>query len=361
MRAHFCKICEKKRFYLYFSVVAAICICVALLSAQSGGITAKDPKAKEMMDAALKALGGADKIGGIKSLVIKGTRVYIPIEGTVSPTGDPRKTSDPAGFEIRILLPDSILQIDHPRGDGVMQGQGISFTNYRGISGGTLIPQIQALGMPTVMPGGKVVMDDPIKKSKQQPTVFDKYNESVINHTTNNRKDEWARFLTGTLMKAGADPLTLSTGPKPGIFTLTKKDGDLGEIEFDPKTGYPSVIRYKNVDPFTAATADLPSGAKPPVLVGGFASGAGSGGSSGGAFPSGGQGTGQADYGVMRFQDHFSVNGIMFPKIITKPMLGDTTEELCIEEVLINPGLTLKDFESPSYVPNINIRGAPKR
>ena len=61
------------RFFLYLRVAVAIFLYAVLLSAQSGGITTKDPKAKEAMDAALKALGGMDKIGGIKSLVIKGT------------------------------------------------------------------------------------------------------------------------------------------------------------------------------------------------------------------------------------------------------------------------------------------------
>jgi len=57
-------------FLLRAAVVA--CLCTAFLTAQSGGITTKDPKAKETLDAALQAFGGADKIGDIKSLIIKG-------------------------------------------------------------------------------------------------------------------------------------------------------------------------------------------------------------------------------------------------------------------------------------------------
>ena len=82
------------------AAMAAACVCAALLTAQSGGITTKDAKAKEAVDAAIKAIGGAGKIGDIKSLVIKGTWSRLP---NVRASG--------LGMEIRILLPDSFVQI----------------------------------------------------------------------------------------------------------------------------------------------------------------------------------------------------------------------------------------------------------
>jgi len=58
--------------FLFCLHMAAVCFCTVFLMAQSGGIVTKDQNAKEAVDTALKALGGADKIDGIKSLVIKG-------------------------------------------------------------------------------------------------------------------------------------------------------------------------------------------------------------------------------------------------------------------------------------------------
>ena len=101
----------EKRLYYYLNVVTAICLCAVLLMAQSSGITTKDQKAKEAVDAAIKAIGGADKIDSIKSLIIKGTYTNIPDEGRVSPLGIPLKPTPPAQFEIRILMPDSYIYI----------------------------------------------------------------------------------------------------------------------------------------------------------------------------------------------------------------------------------------------------------
>ena len=255
-------------------VAAALCLFTVFLIAQSGGITTKDQKAKETIDAAFKALGGADKVGGIKSLVLKGTETTAP-NGEILIGGIPIGVSPAREFEIRILLPDSFIRIYR------------SPTTYSGVSRGTLIP----------------------------PMNFN--DESLINYSTNNRVDEWSRFLIGTLLMAGSTPIMLSSSSTSGVFTLTKKEGTLGEIEFDSKTGYPSAIRYKIEN-------TLPTGAK---LVGGL-------------------GFEETSHREIRFEDRFSSNGIMFPNVITTTE-PTTITELRIEEVLINPTLSLKDFELP--------------
>ena len=70
MKRHSNRANIRVRFLLCAAVAA--CLCTAFLTAQSSGITTKDPKAKETLDAALQALGGAGKIEDIKSLIVKG-------------------------------------------------------------------------------------------------------------------------------------------------------------------------------------------------------------------------------------------------------------------------------------------------
>jgi len=321
----------RKRFFLYLNVVTPICLCAVLLMAQSSGITTKDQKAKEAVDAAIKAIGGADKIDSIKSLIIKGTYTNIPDDGYVLPLGIPLKPTPPEQFEIRILLPDSYIYIYDT---GVV----INAKQYRGVSRGTLIPPI------SIMRSDAIVSD----KSKQPSSLMDKYNESFINHSTNAEINKWSRILIGMLMKTGAEPLALSSGTKPGSFSLTP--GALGEIEFDSKTGYPSIIRYKIVGPFTAAQDSLPPGVKV-APAGNY--------SSNSVSIVGVLESERSDDGVMRFEDRFSVNGIMFPKVIAiRDGLG-ITQERRIEEVLINPSLTLKDFDVSQLNNAINIQGKP--
>jgi len=296
--------------------IAVMCLCAALLSAQTGGITAKDPDAKKAMDAAHKALGGADKIGGIESFVIKGTQSLTRAAGYVSPiSGTSPKPSTSNNIEIRILLPDSFLNII-----GVTQ-------IYQGVSQGKLIPSLPVVSTAIVTgPDGKDLSVSPeIAAARARDMAV------VDNHRTTERMDEWARFLLGTLMKAGSTQLTISSGSKPNLLTLTKTDGAaLGEMEFDSKTGYPSVIRYRKAD-----APQLERG----VLVGGI------GGDMRGGGLFGGLGTVNDE---IWFQDRFSVNGIMFPRIITTiDAESMVIFELRIEEVQINPKLSLKDFEMP--------------
>ena len=298
--------------------VSAVFLCAVLLPAQSGGITTKDPKAKEAVDAALKAIGGTDKIGGIKSLVIRGTDEFVGSKAVVI-DGNPVNLTA-SEFEIRILLPDSFINIRQTQS---------GMTIYDGVSRRTLVPpKPRSQISPTVKtPDGKT-----IQRSPERIEMIARDDAALDNYWTDGKLDEWSRFLIGTLMKSGSTPVTISSGSKSGVFTLEKKDGTLGEIEFDSKTGYPSVIRYK--------PSEQPKLLSGMVILGGM----------GGAMP-GTTGSGQAKDEEIRFHDRFSVNGIMFPRVITMPVLTGI-REVRIEEVLINPALSLKDFEFPDdYVP----------
>gem|GEM_PF-5962789 len=246
-------------FFRCLRIAAALCLCASLLTAQSGGIAPrnKDQMALETLEAALKAMGGADKIDGIKSLIIKGT-------GT-SKTADNVRTYD---FEFRILLPNDYLRISRFP----------DRTNYSGISRGNLIPQPRAF-----------------------PSDF--YRDVI----TMREKVEWSIFLIGACMKSGQLRLTLSSRSKPGVFDLSMPEGVIGEVEFDSKTGYLSVVRFRE-------PAEL------------------------------GLGGGTTVYQFSN--DRFSAGGIMFPRIYT--ITGAKSEsEYRIEEVLINPELSRKDFEIP--------------
>jgi len=251
-------------FYLCLRLTAATCLCAVYLTAQTGGITTKDQKAKEAMDAALKALGGADKIGDIKSLIIKGT-YQNNLRGT-----------NYNKHEIRILLPDNFIQITEYPDD----------TTFHGVSQGKFFT-----ALPSELPMPKAEVERQMQSTNFWPTIRDS-----------------AFFLCGTLMKSGFAQLAISSDLKPGVFSLTLNTGQSrfdihpGQIEFDAKTGYPSVIRYTD------------------------------------------------DYGgisELRFRDHFSVNGIMFPRVIERINSRGSQFERRIEEVQINPKLSLKDFEGP--------------
>ena len=293
------------RSILAMAAVLAVCLCAALLMAQSGGVMAKDTKAKEAADAATKAIGVAGKIGEIKSLIIKGTYDV------------------GLGMEIRILLPDNFVLISQLDMGGPW---------YSGVSQGVLIPQrntdISPIGF-----DGRVLPPEQIE-------AFAKKLAITINNDTNNEIDDWSRFLIGMLMKAGSTPVTISSVAEPGIFNLTKNGGALGEIEFDAKTGYPSVIRYKNAGGCvqSAATIDFirkPTNIETDVKVKTDTAVAVT--------------SDDMCVGEVKFQDRFSINGIMFPRIIVSDkgdqVLGPL--ELRIEEALINPKLSLKDFERP--------------
>jgi hypothetical protein len=250
-------------------VIATACFCAVFLTAQSGCIATKDQKVKETMNAALNALGGADKIGSINSLILNGTE-NVFINGTELP--DSKRI-----FEIWMLLPDNFVKIDS-RGSGRQTALGVS--------------QGKRLPAPVSIATGKVR----------------ETNKAVLNAIVDELRDEWAFILLGMLAKTGPATLKITFGSTSDIFTLITKNGTSGEIEFDIKNWCPSVVRYRN--------------------------------------------TRLASDNEIRFQDRFSVNGIMFPRTII--MVDSKAERrLNVDAVQVNPKLSLKDFEQFAVAPKL--------
>ena len=291
------------------------------LLSQPGDLNTDGFEAQAAVAAALNALGGADKINGIQSLVIKGkmTRAVFSSSTASKYPGVMMKTdSFTCDTEIRILLPDNIIQIDiHPAGNrglfNLFSPSTTSTTNYEGLSQGkSLAPQT-----PMAFINGVAQYPDADTLARQQANAV------------NNQIIFWSRFLGGMLVKSGPVPLTISSGSAPGVFTLAKDDGELGDFEFDPVTGYPSVIRYK--------TQGAPSFNMIPSEDT----------ATGRTLWSGSAGPGNMVDAEIRFRDRFSVDGIMFPRVIHWLTPGMSDRELWIQEVQINPGLSLTDFQPP--------------
>jgi len=140
--------------------------------------------------------------------------------------------------------------------------------------------------------------------------------------------------MIGILAKSGPAPLTLSSGATPGVFTLTKTGEDFGEIEFDQKTGYPSVVRFKTQGPPKAIQATT-SSVDPETGKTKF------------SFDSRNMPPPDMVDAEILFKDRFSVDGVMFPRVIHWLVPGRQDMELWIQEVQINPNLTPQDFEAP--------------
>jgi len=316
------KIRKTSLLFLCNCIAIVICSSEVHLIAQSSDIAAKDTKAKEAADAATKAIGGAGKIGEIKSLIIKGTLTRVPHQKVLAADGTPRKQS-PLGMEMRILLPDNFVLIRQVN---------LGRPSYRGVSKGILIPPPPSAELSPQFYGVNSKITDDSETSSKILETLSKGMELKDEYEFNNSFDEFSRFLIGMFMKSGSTPITISSGSTRGVFTLEKKDAVLGEIEFDTN-GYPSVIRYKN--------PEFPS--KDVVFGDGFYYG------TDGRIIISGEKSGQnMGGGEIRFQDRFYVGGVMFPKVITTTQSGGSyTEEFHIEEALINPNLSLKDFEIP--------------
>lgn len=290
----------------------------------ASGITVKDTQAKTAVNSALRALGGADEIGGIESLIIKGK----VIRAIFSSSFDTSEESKMPGMmmktgtfaydaEIRILLPDNFMQIDlHPAGNegpfNLFPPSDVSTTSYSGVSQGKSLSPL----LPMLYIGSVPQMPDADTQDKLQADA------------ANDQINQWSRFLIGTLAKSAPLPLTLASGAAHGVFALEKMDGDFGEIEFD-QIGYPSVVRYKTpgvpVPIFSKDQATGKSVVKVPLKP-------------------------DIDNMVdaeIRFKDRFSVDGIMFPRVVHWLTPGMRDMELWIQEVQINPNLSLEDFEVP--------------
>ena len=192
--------------------------------------------------------------------------------------------------EIRILFPDNYLRIDKRIGSG-------SMTRYAGVSSGE--SRYRVLDGT----GGKM------------------YSAAY------NEVNRFAVLLMGALLKGvPVAPLTISAvAGTSDRFSIAKETGVFGEIEVDPVSKYPLLISFKDD--------------KRPTMTDGTLS------------FSMGIGEVKTIDSVMRFADRVAVDGVMFPgTIFWEPGDSDgTIRELKIEKVLINPPLSLADFEIPEY------------
>ena len=178
-----------------------------------GGITTEDQKAKEAVDRALKVLGGADKIDGIKSLIIKGTLTTTSLSSLSS--------SGTHEYEFRVLLPDNNIYI--AKGPSISERY-LGGIRYSGFSQGKIFTSLQH-------GTDRATMERALGASE----FFEPFKNLSL-------------LLLGTLMKSGPVLLTISSGSQPSVFDLTANTGQRrldmpGQIEFDPETGYPSAIR----------------------------------------------------------------------------------------------------------------------
>jgi len=137
----------------------------------ASGITAEDAQAKTAVSAALRALGGAGKIGGIESLVIKG-KVIRGIFSTSSASKNPGVMTKTDTFtydtEIRILLPDDFIQINtYPVGNrgpfNLFPPSEVSTTAYEGVSKG--------ITLSTLLPLAGKIVDGKMEPTTSNPAV----------------------------------------------------------------------------------------------------------------------------------------------------------------------------------------------
>lgn len=256
---------------IFLCIVVVICVCAVYLQAQSVGITLKDNdlKAKERFETTLKSLGGADIIEDIKSLIIKGKQTIV-------------EDNETGEFEIRVLWPNDFIHIR----------RGSAAPPWWGVSQGKILAQI--------------------KHPPDNPP-----DEKTLGWILWRDMLRTAQIMMGTVLKPGVGQFIFSssmTNPVAlDMFLLPLAETNRTEIEFDSKTGYPSVIRHSE--------------------------------------------SGQFGGGAVEYQfssDRFPVGGVLFPRVIKQitnksPYVGGgiETQEWRIEEVLINPKLSLKDFEVP--------------
>ena len=292
----------------------------------ASGIATEDAKAAAAVNSALKALGGADKIGGIDSIVIKGKMIRaIFSSSTNSPTPGVMMKTDTFTYdtEIRILLPDNFIQINtYPAGNrgpfNMFPPSEVSTTAYEGVSQGMSLAPPQPIGSIN----GVAQWPDEAAQAKRQA------DEAI------NQINEWSRFLIGMFAKSGPAPLTLSAGSTPNVFAIGKTGEDFGEIEFDSKTGYPSVVRFNTPGPPNTSSA-MTSSVDPET------------GKTLYSFDSRNMSPPDMVVADIQFKDRFSVDGIMFPRVVRWQIPGRRDMELWIQEVQINPNLSLEDFEVP--------------
>ena len=300
---------------IFTAVTLVILLFTTLSIAQSGRVKTGDERAAAASTAASKALGGENNLGNIKSIVISGTMTTLGTMVRTSADGQSSTTTGKSSqsMEIRLLLPDNMMKIQ----TRTLPFANLPSTTYDGVSGGE---------SRSMSPAGGVMGSSGAAPKVENRTVISQDPTAVAT-----KLYEMARLLLGMLLRSGpVTPLTLTYAGTHagGGFTITRSNDVLGTIEFDPKTNYPSAIRY-------IETTNMPS------IVSDPATGSVS------------MGPGKSQYidMIMGFSDRTLVNGVMFPQTITWKSTGDSPQpidrEFKIEKIQINSGLTLKDFELP--------------
>ena len=127
-------------------------------------------------------------------------------------------------------------------------------------------------------------------------------------------------ILLGMIMKTDDMPLTISVNSN-NEFTLEKNDGLYGTINFDTKNKWPSNIEHRYVGQVPVMTT-LPDGKTRLDIK-----------------------PGNEEHVSIQFSERFTVDGVMFPKIIRSLIEGQRDRTLEVTNVMINPPLTQKDFE----------------
>jgi hypothetical protein len=261
-----------------------------ILVGQDGNISAKDKKSMDAVTAAHKSLGGP-KLDSMKSVVLKGSYVSGIFETRASTSKTTKIGETLCELEIRILFPDDFIQIRRcPDWNG---GTAV----YYGISSGNVF------------------------------NIFTTLQDAVRSRMTTDAStalDEWNRLLVGMIMKSISTSLILSTGSTED-FIVERKNGLLGTMVFDAKEKWPVKIDYK-------ITTQVPVLSK----------------DSGGRMVYAGDSKSEERSSYIQFSDRFSVDGMMFPKTITRVTSGEVEMTMTINDVKINPSLSKKDFDIPA-------------
>jgi len=270
--------------------IVVLAISGNVLVAQQGNVSAKDKKSMDAVVAAHNSLGG-QKIDNIKSLVLTGSQISGIFETRASTSKMTRTGEIVCEFEIRVLFPDSFVQIS--RCPDWNKGT----IAYFGILNGKVFNIFTTL----------------------QNVV----NSSTTQDTSDVALDGWNRLLAGMIMKGIGTPLVFSIDHHDNI-SIERKDGLLGTMVFDVKDKWPVKIDY-NVTTQT------------PVL---------SKGSDGRMIYTGDSRTEERS-AYVQFSDRFSVDGIIFPKTITRGDSDKVELTMTINDIKINPNLSKEDFNFP--------------
>ena len=174
---------------------------------------------------------------------------------------------------------------------------------------------------------------DRASKDLSQNAAFDETGNPMPTSQTN-EVNRFACLLLGLLLKGDpATPPTISAvAGTSGRFGIATETGSLGEMEFDPARKYPLLISYKDT------VREIVTEREENIVQGKIS-----------GFIKIGPGPEKLVDSIMRFNDRFSVEGVMFPGTIVFESQGKAVRELNIKNIQINPKLTPADLEIPNF------------